>query len=197
MASTSLFAARSAGASRLPEDALKNTKLCNFYMRGMCQRGERCTFAHSQDTVLMKPDFEKTVMCGRWVRRGKCNKGAACKHAHGAHELRALRTGQKANNPQPQYQPAPTTTPSLVHAFASGSSISAYAEKISGTPSTSAALNSPTVSVASARDSLASPLSDFLIVKNTFFHIDEDVGDEDSCYGESRKRSKSMPPLGR
>lgn len=70
-------------------NALKYTKLCEFYARKRCKRGDKCQFAHYKEQLQPKPDLFKTIPCARF-ERGKCQQGAKCKYAHGMDELRSM-----------------------------------------------------------------------------------------------------------
>eukprot|EP00933_Yihiella_yeosuensis_P032815 TRINITY_DN26473_c0_g1_i2.p1 TRINITY_DN26473_c0_g1~~TRINITY_DN26473_c0_g1_i2.p1 ORF type:complete len:170 (-),score=26.82 TRINITY_DN26473_c0_g1_i2:46-555(-) len=166
--------AMTGGYQRLPEGVLRNTAMCSFHMRGQCQRGAHCNFAHDQSSLLKRPDFDKTVLCGRWKRKGKCNKGDACKHAHGPQDLRRLRVGEKANNPSGITPSTSTAASSPAGGLDSGS-----------TPSTSTTASSPRGSL----DFLDSPLSEFLTIKNTFIDVRFDKDD-----GRQR-RTRSLSPF--
>merc|ERR1712232_426960 len=55
---------------------------------GKCQRGQRCTFAHTEDELTVAPDVTKTSICRAW-KAGQCDKiSRLCPFAHGAAELK-------------------------------------------------------------------------------------------------------------
>lgn len=66
----------------------KGTKLCKFYLAGVCTRGEDCKFAHGTRDLQVMPDFVKTRLCEAFMMSGSCPDGTSCKFAHGKHELR-------------------------------------------------------------------------------------------------------------
>lgn len=70
-------------------NALKYTKLCEFFARKRCKRGDKCQFAHYKEQLQPKPDLFKTIPCARFAR-GKCQQGTKCKYAHGMDELRTM-----------------------------------------------------------------------------------------------------------
>ena len=66
------------------------TKMCTFNRAGCCNKGQKCTFAHSaRDLVSNSNDAMvpiKTKMC-TFNLGGRCNKGDECTYAHYAWEL--------------------------------------------------------------------------------------------------------------
>lgn len=70
---------------------LKYTKMCDFFLKGKCQRGARCNFAHNKDQLQSKPDLFKTVLCVRFMSKGACKSGQSCRFAHCRDELRQVR----------------------------------------------------------------------------------------------------------
>jgi hypothetical protein len=69
--------------------ALKYTKMCDFFMRNSCRRGNDCCFAHSVKQLQKSPELLKTILCDRFHLRGSCKKGANCNYAHSEQELRS------------------------------------------------------------------------------------------------------------
>jgi hypothetical protein len=78
-------------------NALKYTKLCDFYARKRCKRGDKCQFAHYKEQLQPKPDLFKTIPCARF-ERGKCQQGTKCKYAHGMDELRMMSFTRTSEN---------------------------------------------------------------------------------------------------
>jgi len=70
--------------------ACAKTKLCMQYMRGVCDKGGACGFAHCQEELKPLPDFARTKLCPELERSGVCNN-PKCRYAHGEGELRAGR----------------------------------------------------------------------------------------------------------
>lgn len=68
----------------------KKTKMCAFYVRDACKRGDQCTFAHDEKEVSSAPDLSKTKLCPRMQKYGECPKGDECMFAHYQQELRIL-----------------------------------------------------------------------------------------------------------
>lgn len=66
---------------------LRKTKICIYHLRGSCQYGADCAFAHSCAEVQAAPDLRKTRLC-RAFEAGKCSD-AKCSFAHGERELRS------------------------------------------------------------------------------------------------------------
>ena len=62
---------------------------CKFYMQGMCTKGLKCTFSHSEPkgkdtgpaTLEPKLATQKQVAC-KFYLQGLCTKGLQCKFAH-------------------------------------------------------------------------------------------------------------------
>lgn len=61
---------------------LHKTRLCAYYERGYCARGDRCGFAHGSGDVRTCPDFSYTQPCRSFIKTGKCKQGDACTFAH-------------------------------------------------------------------------------------------------------------------
>jgi len=68
------------------------TRLCKFYAKGKCKRGQACTFAHGDREVQQQPDFFRTQLCADFLRSGGCKSGSACSYAHSPQELRKAKT---------------------------------------------------------------------------------------------------------
>jgi len=68
--------------------ALLKTKLCKFFAKGECSRGEACTYAHGRTQLRAQPDFWRTQLCFDFEKTGTCVYGAGCRYAHSANEVR-------------------------------------------------------------------------------------------------------------
>jgi len=68
------------------------TRLCKFYAKGKCKRGQACTFAHGEVEVQPQPDFFRTQFCVDFLRSGACKAGSRCSYAHDLQELRHAKT---------------------------------------------------------------------------------------------------------
>mmetsp|Transcript_1349 Transcript_1349/g.3294 ORF Transcript_1349/g.3294 Transcript_1349/m.3294 type:complete len:307 (-) Transcript_1349:632-1552(-) len=66
---------------------LRKTKICNFHLRGACQFGEECAFAHTSIELQPAPDLSKTRLCRAYANGGCTQRD--CTFAHGEQELRA------------------------------------------------------------------------------------------------------------
>ena len=66
---------------------LHRTRLCTFFARGRCNRGDMCTFAHGLVDLKPKPDLTQTKLC---PMRGRC-KNQHCRFAHSWYELRYVK----------------------------------------------------------------------------------------------------------
>lgn len=67
---------------------LKRTKLCRFFIKGQCVRGESCTFAHGTTDLRAQPDWFRTQLCHDWHKSQSCAYGSKCKFAHSSSEVR-------------------------------------------------------------------------------------------------------------
>eukprot|EP00931_Biecheleriopsis_adriatica_P049890 TRINITY_DN2886_c0_g1_i1.p1 TRINITY_DN2886_c0_g1~~TRINITY_DN2886_c0_g1_i1.p1 ORF type:complete len:281 (-),score=51.42 TRINITY_DN2886_c0_g1_i1:86-928(-) len=63
------------------------TRICSFYLRGTCTRGEACSFAHGEAYLQKKPKWQKTRLCKDLFQNGFCSAGAYCTWAHSREEL--------------------------------------------------------------------------------------------------------------
>lgn len=73
------------------QQVLWKTTPCSFFERGVCKKGESCSFAHGTTDMRVRPDLTKTVICSSWQRRRMCKAGDHCRFAHGPTDLRACR----------------------------------------------------------------------------------------------------------
>merc|ERR1719359_2040914 len=64
-----------------------------YHLRGSCQYGEGCAFAHTSEEIENAPDLSKTCLCKAFVA-GKC-EDPNCGFAHGVQELRSTDTFYK------------------------------------------------------------------------------------------------------
>lgn len=67
---------------------LDKTKLCRFHLKGRCDRGLQCTFAHGRQHLRPQPDLYRTQFCSDFVQSGSCRFGEACRYAHCVDEVR-------------------------------------------------------------------------------------------------------------
>lgn len=70
------------------DEKYSKTHLCRFYAVGRCKRGTKCTFAHGDRDLRVRPDLWKTSMCHKFTRRCCPLPATECRHAHGKSELR-------------------------------------------------------------------------------------------------------------
>lgn len=66
---------------------LRKTKLCMYHLKGTCQYGHNCAFAHSCRELHDSPDLRKTRLCKAFADGG-CDH-PDCTFAHGKEELRS------------------------------------------------------------------------------------------------------------
>lgn len=87
---SSALGALAPGASpMLPAASLDKTRMCRFFRKGLCRRGEACTFAHGQRQLRPQPDLWRTQWCMDFVAQGSCRFEDGCRYAHSDEELRA------------------------------------------------------------------------------------------------------------
>mmetsp|Transcript_16040 Transcript_16040/g.31362 ORF Transcript_16040/g.31362 Transcript_16040/m.31362 type:complete len:384 (-) Transcript_16040:75-1226(-) len=68
------------------------TKMCKFYILGMCSKGSGCRFAHHKDELHALPDLSRTKLCKTLISSGIC-EDPNCRYAHNKEELRAVPDG--------------------------------------------------------------------------------------------------------
>jgi len=90
---------------------LRKTRLCSFWQRGMCARGDSCTFAHGGADVATAPDFSYTQWCKTFLHTGMCKQGASCKFAHALTNLRPWEHKATANKEISDAPPKPPPPP--------------------------------------------------------------------------------------
>jgi len=83
-------------------DIFTKTKLCKFYLLGICAKGESCLFAHERDELNPMPDLFRTKLCSRLINRGTCDD-KQCTYAHSKEELRTAEIRPMTREP-PAYQ---------------------------------------------------------------------------------------------
>eukprot|EP00917_Polyrhabdina_sp_WS-2016_P025852 GHVP01055582.1.p1 GENE.GHVP01055582.1~~GHVP01055582.1.p1 ORF type:complete len:138 (+),score=13.63 GHVP01055582.1:68-481(+) len=71
--------------SHSKRNQFSKTKICPWFHRGICEKGEDCKFAHSEVELRNRPNLERTSMCKNMENCRSEN----CKFAHDASELRA------------------------------------------------------------------------------------------------------------
>ncbi|KNA00302.1 hypothetical protein PVNG_06582 [Plasmodium vivax North Korean] len=71
----------------LPPCRLYKTQLCSFYAKGICARGNKCSWAHGELDVRPMPKFYKTRMCYTFLSGSYC-EASKCTFAHTEEELR-------------------------------------------------------------------------------------------------------------
>jgi hypothetical protein len=63
------------------------TKICPYFLQGNCLKGNKCSFAHTNEELRKAPNLQKTKLCHNFML-GKCQK-SNCPFAHGDKELKA------------------------------------------------------------------------------------------------------------
>lgn len=69
-------------------DQFWKTKMCKFYLKQICMKGDSCKHAHSQEELRGSPDLRGTRLCNEFAETGVCSN-AMCPYAHGQDQLRA------------------------------------------------------------------------------------------------------------
>eukprot|EP00429_Kryptoperidinium_foliaceum_P005555 CAMPEP_0176021384 /NCGR_PEP_ID=MMETSP0120_2-20121206/10382_1 /TAXON_ID=160619 /ORGANISM="Kryptoperidinium foliaceum, Strain CCMP 1326" /LENGTH=334 /DNA_ID=CAMNT_0017354497 /DNA_START=64 /DNA_END=1068 /DNA_ORIENTATION=- len=69
---------------------LEKTKLCRFFQRGDCERGEACSYAHGRQQIRPQPDLYRTQLCHDFLGTGFCRFGEACRYAHRMDDMRPV-----------------------------------------------------------------------------------------------------------
>lgn len=67
---------------------LHKTKFCLYHLKGACQFGSDCSFAHSCAELQATPDLRKTRLCTAFFEGGGCND-ETCTFAHSEEDLRS------------------------------------------------------------------------------------------------------------
>nr|PIM04956.1 zinc finger (CCCH type) motif-containing protein [Toxoplasma gondii COUG] len=71
------------------EDQFFRIKLCPKYMRGLCRKGARCSYAHAEEELRDVPNLWKTKLCTAFRLGKPCPLETSCPYAHGEEELRS------------------------------------------------------------------------------------------------------------
>lgn len=86
--------ARAAGKSDYLGGALgaacHKTKLCQFYMQGLCSKSSDCNYAHGAEELRAMPNLSRTKLCPALLKSGRCDAGDLCKYAHQEVELQDM-----------------------------------------------------------------------------------------------------------
>lgn len=64
------------------------TKMCPFFLKGHCNHGGNCTYAHNKSELKVMPDLVNTKLCDSVARGGMC-KRPDCTYAHSHKDLRS------------------------------------------------------------------------------------------------------------
>ncbi|CAE8616429.1 unnamed protein product, partial [Polarella glacialis] len=67
---------------------LHKTKFCLYHLKGACQFGSSCSFAHTATELQVTPDLRKTRLCASFADGIEC-VDPSCPFAHGEVELRS------------------------------------------------------------------------------------------------------------
>lgn len=65
------------------------TKMCKFFILGVCAKGSECAFAHDASEMQASPDLSRTKICKTLINTGVCND-PECSYAHNKEELRTV-----------------------------------------------------------------------------------------------------------
>lgn len=67
----------------------ERTKMCKFFILGVCAKGTSCRFAHDPSDLQDLPDLARTKLCKSLISTGSCNN-PDCRYAHNKEEIRAM-----------------------------------------------------------------------------------------------------------
>lgn len=70
------------------------TKICKYFQRGFCDRGQGCKFAHEFNELRAQPDLSRTKLCKALILTGQCDD-PSCPFAHSKDQLRATEAFHK------------------------------------------------------------------------------------------------------
>ena len=73
-------------------DSSKRDRICQFYLKGHCKKGEQCPYKHERPSSAPRKDT--TPPCREFLKKGPCTYGDNCKFSHEA--AAAPRTKAKA-----------------------------------------------------------------------------------------------------
>eukprot|EP00930_Biecheleria_cincta_P060358 TRINITY_DN4601_c0_g1_i2.p1 TRINITY_DN4601_c0_g1~~TRINITY_DN4601_c0_g1_i2.p1 ORF type:complete len:173 (-),score=19.52 TRINITY_DN4601_c0_g1_i2:745-1263(-) len=68
--------------------------MCKFFLANKCERGNLCSYAHSQDELRPPPDLSGTQLCPA-IMEGRACKDYSCRFAHSAAEVKRFPGGSK------------------------------------------------------------------------------------------------------
>ena len=89
-------------------DSDKKKSDCNYWKRGKCNRGDKCTYKHSKEKkgvwAKKKGDNGKKPMCRIFANTGKCPYGDNCKFAHVSNPNVGSTQQQQITTPQTNFQ---------------------------------------------------------------------------------------------
>ena len=58
------------------------TKMCEFFLRGYCQNGNQCNFAHHESQLRWSEPKLTTKLCHNMIQFGSCEYGDECRLSH-------------------------------------------------------------------------------------------------------------------
>lgn len=87
----------------------EKTRMCKFHVRGRCNRGKACTFAHGRAELHARPDLYRTTWCLDMLNTGRCPAGNRCKFAHTPEELRMPTSPSGAAGETEDFKCSPTS----------------------------------------------------------------------------------------
>lgn len=73
------------------------TKMCKFFILGMCSKGAGCRFAHQKEDLNPLPDLSRTKLCKSLINTGSC-EDPECSYAHNREELRGMPNGARCDD---------------------------------------------------------------------------------------------------
>eukprot|EP00397_Hematodinium_sp_SG-2012_P025795 GEMP01026979.1.p1 GENE.GEMP01026979.1~~GEMP01026979.1.p1 ORF type:complete len:596 (+),score=108.94 GEMP01026979.1:62-1789(+) len=74
--------------SEARQQQFNKTKLCKFFIMGICAKKDNCQFAHDRREMRPLPNLGRTKLCKTLIEKGSC-RNQNCTYAHSKDELRA------------------------------------------------------------------------------------------------------------
>lgn len=89
----------------------QKTKMCKFFILGMCAKGPQCRFAHDRSEMNDLPNLYRTKLCKTLINTGEC-KEPNCRYAHSKEEMRGMPDGP-GESKQPDFATAAAAVQSV------------------------------------------------------------------------------------
>mmetsp|Transcript_127173 Transcript_127173/g.354114 ORF Transcript_127173/g.354114 Transcript_127173/m.354114 type:complete len:395 (-) Transcript_127173:130-1314(-) len=96
-------------SERPKRNRFHKTRMCTFHVRGVCHKGVKCNFAHSEDELKPQPDLHCTKLCPVMLAGEECTT-EGCTFAHSKEELRVY-NGEEIQNRKVSFCETTTKVP--------------------------------------------------------------------------------------